>query len=216
MNIYKFNCLVLSIFLLNFVTIGFAAELKPTISNSEAKALIKKKWATIEGFRSAKFGMKEKKVFNAISKDFQRSRKQVKRHVHPIQKTTALIIRDSKLMEIGGVADIVYLFGYNSKRLMQINIDWGEGVIENYDPQKVILAAELLRRHFIKKKYQKKSYAVNQKVNDTNIIVFRGKDKKGRSIFLRLKYPKVKKGKTEKVTLKLSYIFNREKPDIPH
>ena len=44
------------------------------------------KWANIEGFRSAQFGMKERDVLKAIFKDFKIHRKKVSRFEHPNEK----------------------------------------------------------------------------------------------------------------------------------
>lgn len=184
----------------------------------EGFAQATKKWKIIDGFRSAKFSMTEKQVMRAIFKDFKVSKNKVERFKTPNERTTALVIHVPKLMELGGPADIVYILGYKSKRLMQVNIDWGKGVTENFDGQDILEAANLLRQHFMKKRYQKESYAGNLKVSDTDIIVFRGKDEKGRVIVLRFKSPMVKKLSTKKafkhVSLLLSYIADFRNQDI--
>ena len=178
-----------------------------------------KKQANIEGFRSAKFGSKEKNVLKAIIKDFKISKRKVKRSVHPLTRTTSLEIKVPKLLEVGGPAKIFYIFGYKSKRLMSVNILWGTGVDEKVDPQTVVDAANLLRMHLIKKQYEKEGFLANTRLDDVSTIVFRGKDKKNRLALLVLTGSKAKKDKdAQKVvsnfSLKLSYVLNAENPDI--
>ena len=78
-----------------------------------------KKMADIKGFRSARFGMKERDVYKAISKDFKISKNNIKRETHPIEKTTTLLISVPELLEIGGKAKVFYILGYKSKKLIQ-------------------------------------------------------------------------------------------------
>ena len=196
----------LSVFLLSSLSLTLSAEsqaplknlLKPKIiSNnfSEMTARIKE-WRVIDGFRSAKFGMSEKEVLRAIAKDFKISKSKVNRKVLP-SKHTALIIHTSKLMKFGGPADIVYFLDPKSKGLIRINIDWGKEVADNVDSKDILSAANLLRKYFVKKRYKTQLYAVNAKINDTSMIIFRGYDEKGRSILLRLNSPMSNKGLDE-------------------
>ena len=178
-----------------------------------------KKQANIEGFRSAKFGSKEKNVLKAIIKDFKISKRKVKRSVHPLTRTTSLEIKVPKLLEVGGPAKIFYIFGYKSKKLMSVNVLWGRGIDEKVDPQTVVDAANLLRTHLIKKQYVKEGFLANSRLDDVSTIVFRGKDKKNRMALLVLNSHKTKNNKDAKkdapnFSLKLSYVLNAENPDI--
>jgi hypothetical protein len=218
MSFHKGALLALAFFLFTFST-GDIAESQATFENSKAAQFSKKKWKAIDGFRSVKFGMNEKQVLRAIAKDFKILKNTVKRETHPKEKTTALFFRLPRLLEVGGPADIVYIIGYKSKRLIQVNIDWGIEVSKGVPSQEVIDAANLLGKFFNEKRYQKKGYLFNQRINDTTVIVFRGKDKKGRMILLRLKNSKDKAGEHEKqarkkFSLKLSYIQQPENIDV--
>jgi hypothetical protein len=212
----KIALLVLGIFLFTFSTGGVAKSQAP-LKNPKAVQLSKKKWKVIDGFRSAKFGMSEKQVLRAIAKDFKISKSRVKQRVHPSQKVTALTIRIPNLIEMGGVADIVYILGYKSKKLIHVNIIWG--VAEKVDGRSLIDTSNLLRIHFTKKKYKKERYVVNGRLNDISTIVFRGLDKKNRMALLMLTTPKANKGESlkkskQKYMLQLSYILDFEKPDV--
>jgi hypothetical protein len=214
-------------------TAGFALSmfllgLAGTMDIAEAKTSTKKttnptkKQAKIEGFRSAKFEMKERDVYRAIVKDFKVSKKNVKRVVSGREKTMSLEIDVPKLFEVGGGAKVGYVFGYKSKRLVQVNVVWGtqiEGSGKKAKPQDIVDAANFLREHFLKKEYQKEGFLANSRMNDATTIVFRGKDKKGRMVVLVLSAAKgepVKKGQepVENATLKLSYLLDFESPDI--
>jgi hypothetical protein len=187
-------------------------------SQAQAKTSIgeQKKPANIKGFRSAKFGMKENDVFRAIKKDFRISKNKVKRDTSSLEKTIGLEIEVPKLFEVGGPAKIGYVFGYKSKKLIQVNIGWGHGVTKNVDAESVVAAANLLREYFLKKKYEKEGFIANGKLSDSTTIVFRGKDKKKRMTLLVLSLPITQKGETdlEKVALNLTYILDADKPDI--
>ena len=79
----------------------------------------------------------------------------------------------------------------------------------------VVSIANILRKHFLKKRYKKDSLAVNYAVNDRLMVLFRGRDEKKRMLFLELSSKKPKKKDTQSkfntTSLKLSYL---ESPDI--
>jgi hypothetical protein len=173
-----------------------------------------KKMAEIKGFRSARFGMKERDVYKAISKDFKISKNKIKRSMHPIEKTTTLQISVPELLEVGGKADIYYILGYKTKRLMQVNVHWRD----KGDPAGIVNLANFLRSHFIKKQYQKDMFVANARLNDTTTIVFRGKDKKNRMALLTLTSAatneKSKDKPLQELSLQLSYMLSITDQDI--
>jgi hypothetical protein len=159
--------------------------------------------------------MDEKKILKAIAKDFKISKSKVRREVNPTAKTTSLTLHLPRLIEVGGLADIVYVLGYKSKKLVQVNIDWGAGVTNKFDQQDLIHASILLQRHFVKKRYIKDGYMLNGKLKNGTIIVFRGRDKKGRLILFRLRKQKNNRKEARKNnSLILSYILDLENPDV--
>ena len=188
---------------------------QPQQLEKSQKVKINKKWKVIDGFRSAKFGMNEKQVIKAIGKDFKIPPNKIKQKIQSSQKTAYFMMMVPNLMHIGGTAKITYIFGYKSKRLIHVNVDWGKGMGKNKDPKVLEDAAILLRNHFTKNRYQEELYAVNAKVNDKTIIVFRGQDKKNRMIYLRLYYPQGtdKKKAGGNIALSLSYSLNAKNPD---
>tara|TARA_Y100001936_G_C16006989_1_gene631344 strand:+ start:67 stop:741 length:675 start_codon:yes stop_codon:yes gene_type:complete len=196
-----------------------------TVNITESKAQTKdskpvnKRPAKIDGFRSAKFGMKDKDVLRAIQKDFKIQKSEVTRGVSSIEQTATLSIEVPKLLPVGGPAKIGYIFGYKSKKLVQVNIAWGKGATKNVDGKSVVDAANFLRTHLIKKQYKKEGFVANARMNDQTTVVFRGKDKKNRMALLVLNVPKANKDENAKTTLKnvslkLSYLQDAENPDI--
>jgi hypothetical protein len=213
------GCLALSVFILTLSGTTGTAESKTSTKTSIQPT---KKQAKIEGFRSAKFGMKEKDIYKVINRDFKIPKGKVRRSVHPLEKTTNLEITVPKLLGVGGTAKIGYIIGFKSKRLMQVNIVWGRGAEESgitVKAQNIVNAANFLRNHLVKKEYIKDGFIANGRMNDVTTIVFRGKDKKKRMALLVLTSPKARKGEDakkagENVSLKLSYLLDAENPDI--
>ena len=174
------------------------------------------KWAIVNGFRSAHFGMTEFDLKQAIKDDFGIEKHQISRNVHPNEKTVTLGIEVEKLLPESGTAKVFYILGYKSKRLIHINIIWGRPVNQSPDAQAIVATANQLRNHFAQKKYQKEGFALNAQVGEGIILVFQGKDRKGRAARLLLSNPKV--GEDEKagknITLTLSYIEKPSDPDV--
>ena len=174
------------------------------------------KWAVVNGFRSAHFGMTEFDIKQAIKDDFGIGKQQISRKVHPNEKTVTLGIEVNKLLPESGTAKVFYILGYKSKRLIHINVIWGKPVTQSPDAEAIVATANQLRNHFAQKKYQKDGFALNAQLGEGVILVFQGKDQKGRAARLLLANPKVEgDGKTGKnITLTLSYIEKPLDPDV--
>ena len=174
------------------------------------------KWAVVNGFRSANFGMKERDVLKAIKKDFGIGKNQVSRKTHPNEKTVTLGIQVDKLLPESGPAKVFYIMGYKSKRLIHINVIWGKPITKKPNAEAIVATANQLRNHFAQKKYQKEGFALNAPLGEGVILVFQGKDRKGRAAKILLVNPKVK-GDTkvgENIALTLSYIEKPMDPDV--
>ena len=173
-------------------------------------------WAVVNGFRSAQFGMNEMDLIKAIRGDFGIGKKQVSRQIHPNEKTITLGISVSKLLPESGDAKVFYILGYKSKRLIHINVIWGRPVMKNPNAEAVVATANQLRNHFMQKKYQKEGFALNAQLGEGVILVFQGKDRKGRAARLLLSNPKSEGDKKagENIALTLSYIEKPEDPDV--
>jgi len=177
-----------------------------------------KEVAIIGGFRSVKFGMTESEVYEAIEKDFHISQKSVKKTDNPIDKTTSLSVTVPKLLQEGGQSRLFYILGYRSKKLIQVNVIWGNPFDSNPNPQGVLDIANVLRSYFFRKGFKSDDLLMNARLNDSSVVVFRGTDAKGRMIFLLLKSPsntsQGTEDKNKELSLRLSYIENPNNPDI--
>jgi hypothetical protein len=167
--------------------------------------------AVLDGFRSAKFGSSERSVYSAIKKDFKINDKNISRVVHPTQKTVTLGINVKGLITGSGPSKVFYVFGYKSKKLIHVSVNWGSRVEDHPNAEVVISTANQLRIYFAQKKYHKNGIAFNRKLANGTILVFQGKDEKGRMARLLLNKSIDKDGKVgTNIDLTLSYI---EKPD---
>ena len=186
-----------------------------------------KPWANINGFRSAKFGMTMKEVKKSIRQDFGISDDKITTLIglsdeeittinHPTEKTQSLAITIEKLLPDSGKSRVVYVFGYQTKRLIQVNILTGHPVDKKVIAQQVVNSGNLLGNHFFKKRYQEDGLVAHARLSDGSILIFRGKDQKGRMVILRLSNPQPtnENSKDLKIFLNLSYIEKPGKPDI--
>ena len=204
--------IVLFLFLI-FSAVLFAGT---GLAKSESGAGTSQKWAVVSGFRSAQFGMNERDILKAIKSDFGLGKKQVSRQVHPNEKTITLGIKVSKLLPESGPAKIFYILGYKTRRLIHIKVIWGRPVMKDPNAEAVVATANQLRNHFVQKKYRKEGFALNAKLGEGLILVFQGKDRKGRAARLLLSNPKSEGDKKagENIALTLSYIERPEDPDV--
>ena len=187
-----------------------------SIAKSDDRTSTSQKWAVVNGFRSANFGMKERDVLKAIKKDFGIGKKQVSRKTHPNEKTVTFGIQVDKLLPESGPAKVFYIMGYKSKRLIHINVIWGKPITKKPNAEAIVATANQLRNHFAQKKYQKEGFALNAPLGEGVILVFQGKDRKGRAAKILLVNPKAE-GDTkvgENIALTLSYIEKPMDPDV--
>ena len=200
----------LKLFLVMFMAVLFSSVADAAKKNDIGAS---QDWAAIDGFRSAKFGSKENAVLRAIKKDFKINKTGVSRVVNPNEKTVTLRIDVNDLLSDSGPSKVFYIFGFKSKKLIHVNVLWGRSVQKKPNAEQVVSTANQLRNYFAQKRYQKNGFALNAQLGEGIILVFQGKDKKGRAARLLLSNPKNNDGKSgDNIALTLSYI---EKPDDP-
>jgi len=219
MRTNRITMVALKLFLIGALAI-FISGAGPFASKNDELATDKtikntKPFANISGFRSAKFGMKMEAVKQAIHKDFGIFDSKIDTISHPTEQTQSLGITIHQLLPKSGKSRVVYVFGYKSKRLMQVNILMGHPVDTNITSQQVVDLGNILGNHFFKKRYQEDGLVAHARLNDGSVLIFRGKDQKGRMALLRLSNPPSSEGNKEdlKITLSLSYIEKPEQPD---
>ncbi len=96
----KHTVFYLSLVLSSILIVG-TCWAKPELGNG-----ISQKWADVSGFRSARFGMKERDVKKAINNDFGLGKNKINRIVHPHEKTVSLGIEVPELLPESGLAKV--------------------------------------------------------------------------------------------------------------
>ena len=132
-----------------------------------------KPWAKIEGFRSAKFRMNMNQVKKAIYKDFELRGNKITTMKHPTEQTESIGITVEQLLPDAGKARVVYVFGYKTKKLIQVNLLLGHPVDTSATPQQIVDSGNLLGNHFFKKRYQEDGLIAHARLNDGSILIFR-------------------------------------------
>jgi len=173
----------------------------------------------IEGFRSAHFGMTEAQVSAAIQKDFGAAESAIAKGENAAEKTQNLAVTVKDLLSGGGPARVYYVFGYRSKRLIQVNVVWGSEIDPKAKAESVLDVANALRDYFLAAGYKSDSVVANAKLANGSIVVFRGEDEQGRMTLLVLTGGPAAKAADEQaqpqpISLKLSYILDPTNPDI--
>lgn len=176
----------------------------------------------VTGFRSARFGMSIPETLLAIQNDFQLSSIDIDRQQHDADRTTSLVVRVEGLFPESGPAQVVYIHGYQEKKLIQVNILWGTPVVDETDPKELVSTANVLRNYFRKLNFDPDNIIANTRVDDDTFIVFRATDNQERMVLLQL-FSRTEtednedgeaEPQTEVVSLWLSYIEDIKNPDI--
>jgi hypothetical protein len=176
----------------------------------------------VQGFRDARWGMDANEVKAAIRKDFNIAPDKVQAEENTSERTSALSITVPNLIEGAGKARVSYIFGFTTKKLIQVNAIWGTPVDPAVKPDEVVAAANQLRDLFIASGYEPGSVHTNVGTKDGTIVVFEGEDADKHATLLTLVNSTipgpVKNGKhepaTQAVVLRLSYILDPQNPDI--
>lgn len=80
----------------------------------------------VSGFRDARFGMTEQEVRASVVKTLGVKPADIVSSANPIEGTTVLTIKVALLDPVPGPAQVAYILGYGSKKLIQVNVIWGD------------------------------------------------------------------------------------------
>ena len=138
----------------------------------------------VKGFRSALFGDDEAKVRAAIEKDFGVKGDQIRTAENETEKTKILAIRVRDVVPDSGVAEILYVLGYKSKALIQVNIIWNTRFARDMTPKQLGATASVLGHYFAEQGFVPKTVGVNQRLPNGALRVFKGRDKQGHLVTL--------------------------------
>lgn len=174
----------------------------------------------VDGFRAAQWGMTIAQVKAAVQKEFNIPMDKAKTEENLAERTEVLTVTVPDLLEGAGPARVSYIFGYASKKLIQVNILWGTAVDPQAVPEKIVAAANQLRQLFTDSGYDPETIATNVKMNDGSILVFEGADADRHTTILRLASATTTAGRGAKAprisetVLSLSYVLDPRNPDI--
>lgn len=173
--------------------------------------------ATVEGFRSARFGMTEAEVRTAIGKDFPAAANAIKESTNLAERTKILTIRVPDVLPDSGAADVSYIFGYKSKALIQVSIVWSKATDPALTPESLVGIGEGLRGYFLSNGFPASSVVTNVAVPD-GILLFRGSDKQSREVLLVVRGTTTGEGNAPKAftaaATTLFYIAKTTNPDV--
>src|SRR5438874_1674973 len=103
----------------------------------------------VTGFRDVRFGMTEADVRNLAAKSFGLKPADLVSTTNAIEGTTVMTAKVASLDPGPGPARVAYIFGASSKKLIQVNVAWGEEpVTPAIDVTTIIAAGTRLQRYF--------------------------------------------------------------------
>lgn len=174
----------------------------------------------VEGFRTARLNMTEQEVRDAINRDFPttgtgtRRTGNVDSQTNRVFRTTALVVTVRDLMPDTGTARVEYILGYQTRKLIQVNVIWGTPADPQAPLEVVQTAAARLQTFFLQENFPPERRAANvQQGNE--LVMFRGRDAQGRTVeVVAQAQPAAREGQRGTHSVRLSYILNPEQPDV--
>jgi hypothetical protein len=192
-----------------------AAEASPAPAG--APNIIAPSTAVVDGFRSAKFGMTDSDVKGAIEKDFKIKAADVQEQPNPAERTTVLAVKVPDLLPGGGTAEVAYVLGYGSKKLIQVSVSWSKATDDKMTPEQLFSNSSVLRAHFLTEGFKPDTIANNMPIN-SGILVFRGSDASDHTAMLILQGTMSEGTNDRKIltptSLLLFYIADAKAPDV--
>jgi hypothetical protein len=169
------------------------------------------------GFRSAQYGMDEDAVRAAIKADFGIEGEAVVAGSNTVERTKVLTIRVPDVLPDGGLADVSYVFGYQSGELIQVGISWSSAIDPTVDAQRLYANGDVLVAYFASAGYVPETVRSGIVLND-GILLFRGEDSQGHATVLLLQGDFQTLGEDQQalnpVSLALLYAKDSDNPDI--
>lgn len=178
----------------------------------------------VAGFRDARFGASEQDVRAMVTKTLGVKPADIAESTNAIEGTRVLTVKVASLEPGPGPARVAYIFGHNSKKLIQVNVIWGEDApAQSVDA--IAAAGTRLQRYFSEFAWKKDGARAGIPVGENTIVLFAGDDEKKGSVRLIIdgvKYQVQREGNQPATSadpkgppkLVLSYIADRENPDI--
>jgi hypothetical protein len=210
-NVFRKNSL--RFLMLAAVSCGFGAQRPAHAADATTPA-----GPSIDGFRSAKFGMSEAQVRSAIASDFNIAASTITEAENPVQRTTVLSVQVPNLVPGDGAPMVAYVLGYQSHKLMQVNIVWSPEIDPKTTPSMLYQNGQSLQQYFASEGFPANRSSGDIPMPDGEIL-FRATDTTGNSVGLILSATVTKDPKTSKSTvsltgLTLTYAADYLHPDV--
>jgi hypothetical protein len=174
---------------------------------------------SISGFRTAQFGMTEAEVRHAIATGFSLPASAISQGVNGIQHTDVLSANVPNLVPGGGTASVSYVFGYQSHKLIEVNVLWSRQIDPSLTPQQLYQNGESLQQYFAGEGFPPQRSAGNI-ATASGILLFRATDPSGNAVLLILSGTTTKDPKSQDksflnpTALTLAYAADAQHPDV--
>jgi hypothetical protein len=173
---------------------------------------------SISGFRNAEFGMTLAQVRRVIETEFKLPASSIKAGVNAIQHTDVLDAQVPDLIPGGGTANVSYVFGYQSHKLIEISVVWSKAIDPSITPQQIYQNGESLQQYFAGEGFPPQRSSGNIATSN-GLILFRATDPTGNAVVLVFSGTMTKDPKSDKVTLDpttltLAYASDPQHPDV--
>ena len=167
----------------------------------------------ITGFRTARFGMKEPELREALAQDFGLSPASLAvTDAAGLGARTLSFLLDG-LVPGAGVAQISYIFGYQGKDLIQISATWGGANRPEAGAPQVEAAAAELKRYFRSLPLDPALVAFDLRQGDGSMVLARARDPQGHvAMLIRSDVPD--QAGVKRPMLQLVYIRDDKQPDV--
>ncbi|OUM99492.1 MAG: hypothetical protein BAA04_10035 [Firmicutes bacterium ZCTH02-B6] len=166
------------VFLLAFLvamSMGLAAV--ATAQEASTGAESAEDYHRITGFRSARFGMTPDEVRAAIQHDFGVSEDAIVPMFNLEQGTLILGVAVPSLSPGPGPAQIYYIFGASTGRLMYINVVWATSEEPtDQERERVVIAGLQLANYFQRLRWKPEGAVANVSVRPGEVVAFAGVD----------------------------------------
>jgi hypothetical protein len=172
----------------------------------------------LTGFRKAQFGMSETDVRRAIEADFSLPASAITSAENVLQHTQVLSVEVPDLVQGGGRAAVSYVFGYQSHKLIEVNILWSPQIDSKISPSTLYQNGESLQQYFAGEGFPADRSTGNI-ATPNGILLFRATDHTGNEVLLILSGAMTKDSKSGKSILSpealtLAYAADPQHPDI--
>jgi hypothetical protein len=172
----------------------------------------------IAGFRDADFGMTEAQVRGVIAKNFKLKDGAINAAENALQHTHVLSVEVPDLVPDSGIAVVSYVFGYQTHRLIEVNILWSAQIDPKITPATLYQSGETLQQYFAAEGFPADRSTGNV-ATANGILLFRATDATGNAVLLILSGSMTKDAKSDKSVLNpqaltLAYAADPQHPDI--